>query len=193
MHPFRLLLRLHHPVSGRSIRLGLASASILALVAAAGPTAQHAAGADVSEPVGSPGHSTTTQPQAEILRGPAVTLSLSVGPPGTVTTVTGSNFPGLQPIVLQWSTGVQYQLPNPVVTRDDGTFVVQFLVVSGDDVYGPRELQAAVSFFGAATLTRANERVVAQAPFLVVPNTAGPPADDLIHALWGSQPFFLRH
>ncbi len=194
MHPIRLLLRLHHPVSGRSIGRGLAAASILTLAAASGPTAPITAGAEIAASAGPAGYGATTQPQAEILLPPTITLSLSVGPPGSVTTVTGSNFAGQQPVLLQWSTGVPYQLPNPVVTRDDGTFQVQFLVVAGDDVFGPRELQAAipfVGFFGAPTTT--NGRVVAQAQFLVVPHTAGPPTDDIIHAIWGSRPFFFRH
>ncbi|MGD0863351.1 MAG: hypothetical protein ABSA21_11425 [Candidatus Limnocylindrales bacterium] len=128
--------------------------------------------------------------QAEILQPPTITLSLSVGPPGTVTTVTGRHFPGLRPVLLQWSTGVQFNPPNPIVAQDDGTFVAQYLVVFGDDVYGPRELQAVVSVFGVAPGVVA---VVAQAPFLVVPHTAEPPVVDIIRALWGSLPFFFRH
>lgn len=131
--------------------------------------------------------SPAAQVQAEILRLPTITLSLSVGPPGTVTTVSGRYFTGLQPVLLQWSTGIQFNPPDPIVAQDDGTFVAQYLVVFGDDVYGPRELQAALSVFGGP------QTVVAQAPFLVVPHTAEPPAVDIIRTIWGSQPFFFRH
>jgi len=105
------------------------------------------------------------------------------------------NFPGLQPVLLQWSTGIPYTPPNPIAAADNGTFAVQFLVVSGDDVFGPRQLQASIGFVGATTLrlTTATTQVVARAPFTVVPHTAGPPTADIIHTLWGDKPFWFRH
>ncbi len=135
-----------------------------------------------------PGQFAAAVPFQPLQFGPTITLSLSVGPPGTVMTVTGMDFPGLQPVQLQWSRGVPFAT-GPIEAQDDGTFATQFLVVFGDDVFGPRELQAAVSAFGVAS----RNPVVAQAPFLVVPHTAGPPVVDITRALWGSRPFFFRH
>jgi hypothetical protein len=186
MHPLRLLLRLHRSVGRRPSRLGLAAAGVLVLASAVGPSVRQTTGAEAPAASVRPGGA--GQVRADALRGPTIVLSLSVGPPGTVTTVTGGGFPGLQPVRLQWSRGVPF-VTGPVVAHDDGTFVTQFLVVSGDDVFGPRELQAATPVFGVA----AQSQMVAQAPFLVVPHTARPPGVDIIRELWGTRPFWFRH
>ena len=179
-----------------SSRLGLTAVSIL-LIAATGPFVGYSAvgNAAAAAPAAS---GTTSQSRPLILippilippipNSPSITLSLSVGPPGTVTTVTGSGFPGLQPVQLQWSRGVQYLTASPIIAHDDGTFETQFLVVFGDGILGRRYLEAAIPAFGVAS----ESLVVARAPFLVVPHTAGPPVADIIRLLWRWRPFFFR-
>ena len=188
MHPLRLLLRLHRSVGRRPGRRGLAAAGVLVLASAVGPSVPQTTGAKAAVAPVRPGGAGQVRVDAPL--GPTLVLSLAVGPPGTVTTVTGGGFSRLQPVQLQWSRGIPFLMPKPVVAHADGTFVTQFLVVSGDDVFGPRELLAAVPVVGAAAIQSV---VVAQATFLVVPHTARPPSADIIRELWGARPFWFRH
>ena len=193
MHPLRLFLRLHRPVGGRRIRLGLVASSLLALVTVASAAGPNSVGAQVViVPTATPAAATLPpllpiDPFPVLRLPPAITLSLSIGPPGTVITVTGARFPSLSPVQLQWTRGVPF-MTGPIGTDQDGTFATQFLVMFGDDVFGPRELRA-VSEFGLT----ARIVVTAQAPFMVVPHTATPPVVDVIRSLWGTRPFVFRH
>jgi hypothetical protein len=67
-------------------------------------------------------------------------LMPAVGPPGIVTTATGSGFPPGALVTLAWDRGIA-PLRGPVIVGPDGTFTVQILVFH-NDVVGPRELVA---------------------------------------------------
>lgn len=196
MQSIRLLHRLHDPVGGLPRRLGPAAACLCLVLAAvaAGPALLRAAssGPYAGDEL-APNRPDTGQLTIAIARVPTVTLSPAFGSPGTLTTVTGANFTGTTPLILRWSAGVPYTPPNRVVTRDDGTFVTQFLVLSGDGIYGPRLLQVFRPVFGIAEgFSLPSARLVAQAQFTVVPHPAGPPTSILIHTPWGTRPFTFR-
>ncbi len=101
-----------------------------------------------------------------------VTVKPAVGPPGTVTIVTGTGFgPGV-PIALTWSTGISPTLLAPVVTDAKGGFVAQLLVLPRDRI-GARQVRATRGGPGAPTAP-------VTARFLVVTGTAAPPVSGLI-------------
>jgi hypothetical protein len=119
-----------------------------------------------------------------------ITVSPGGGPPGTVVEVTGRGFPPLTPVLLEWSAGVQYVQPRPIVTLDDGTFTAGQLVIPGDEIYGLRYLGAGVVVVGVAF--QGGFRLLAQAPFVVVVRSARPPSDKIRSSIWGKNPVVFR-
>jgi PKD repeat protein len=91
---------------------------------------------------------------------PTLSLSPSIGPPGTVVTVTGSGFPPNTAVTVSWSVSSG---SVAVTSTASGTLPPSVLYILVPDVLGPR--QAVSSAKGAPA---------AQAGFLVVPSTAEP-------------------
>ncbi|HYN48796.1 MAG TPA: choice-of-anchor D domain-containing protein [Candidatus Nanopelagicales bacterium] len=115
-----------------------------------------------------------------------ITVKPAVGPPGTVTIVTGSGFgPGV-PIALTWSTGISPTLLAPVVTDAKGGFVAQLLVLPRDRL-GTRQVRATRGGPGAppAPVT---------AKFLVVAGTVSPPVSGMLQVFVDTlgRPIILR-
>jgi hypothetical protein len=100
-----------------------------------------------------------------------IVLSLTLGPPGTVTTVNGSGFLPNTTLQLRWvlnpndPQGIVIDL-GTVVTGADGTFANAPALVFANDPIGPRTLSA-----------DGGTDQVATANFLVVPGTAQPSAN----------------
>jgi hypothetical protein len=88
---------------------------------------------------------------------PKIALNPAVGPPGTITTVTGTGFPANTAVSLGWAAGVGTAEAH---TDAQGAFTTELVVVV-PDVLGPR--QAVATQFPTA-----------KAPFLVVPSTSEP-------------------
>jgi len=115
-----------------------------------------------------------------------ITVKPAVGPPGTVTIVTGTGFgPGV-PILLSWSTGISPALLEPVVTDAKGGFVAQLLVLPRDRI-GARQVRATRSGPGAPAAP-------VTARFLVVAGTAAPPISGLVQVFADTlgRPIILR-
>jgi hypothetical protein len=107
------------------------------------------------------GGGTPTEPPVPT---PMLTIVPATGPPGTVTTVTGTGFPKDTDVKLSWDLGIR-----PVTTaksNGDGSFTWQVLVFPRDDSLGPRKV-VALDFPPAS------------APFLVGPPSLQPGGDDL--------------
>jgi hypothetical protein len=121
---------------------------------------------------------------------PILRLSPTVGPPGTVITVTGRLMPANMMLRLSWSVGVQPTNAD-VFTSDGGSFTTQILILPGDGFDGPRDLYASVPF-GLVSLGAVVPNAIAKAPFLVTERSAQPPAPDAAQNLWGYLPFFFR-
>lgn len=102
-------------------------------------------------------HSTTTKPGAKKFH-PKLAVNPTVGPPGTIVTVTGKGFPPNKAITIHWSVSTG----SIVVTTDPhGNLGPTQLPILIPDVLGSR--------FAVASSTPA-----AKAAFLVVPGTAEP-------------------
>ena len=117
-------------------------------------------------------------PQLVALIGEAQEGSLllmpAVGPPGIVTTATGSGFPPGALVTLRWDRGIA-PLLGPVSVGPDGTFTMQVLVFH-NDVVGPRELVAVAAPGGPAFPE-------ARASFLVVQASLQPLGTEAIRFL----------
>jgi hypothetical protein len=115
-----------------------------------------------------------------------ITVKPAVGPPGTVTIVTGTGFgPGV-PIALTWSIGISPTLLGPVVTDATGGFIAQLLVLPRDRI-GARQVRAIRGGPGAPTAP-------VTARFLVVAGTAAPPVSGLLQVFADTlgRPIILR-
>ncbi len=73
-----------------------------------------------------------------------ITINPQVGPPGTVTIVTGSGFAIGQAISFAWSVGLTPTQLAPTVTDGSGNFVAQVLILPNDRT-GSRQLSATPS------------------------------------------------
>jgi hypothetical protein len=108
-------------------------------------------------------------PQVVELRGgvgpPQVRFDPPVGPPGIVTTATGSGFPPGALVSLLWNRGIT-GATSPVVVGADGTFVVSVLIFH-NDLVGPRELRVQAAPGGPPFPDQV-------APFLVVTGSLQP-------------------
>ena len=69
---------------------------------------------------------------------PQLHFDPAVGPPGIVTTVTGTGFPPGALVTLRWDRGIT-QTRDPLVVDADGTFLTGVLVFH-NDLVGPRQL-----------------------------------------------------
>jgi Tol biopolymer transport system component len=108
---------------------------------------------------------TTTDPTVQgtlTVRQPVLTVLPPVGSPGTVTLVSGSEFPPGVPVQLTWNPGVT-AAADPAVPGPDGSFVAQMVIVSGDQT-GQRLVTATGAGFGPVS-----------SPFLVTPAPLLPP------------------
>lgn len=98
----------------------------------------------------------------------SIVLKPTVGPPGTVTTVTGTGFPVGAVVKLSWSQGIPLSLASITINATQG-FQLTLLIFPHDQL-GPRKLSAAPDL-SVATAPLFN---IATADFLVVPGTAQP-------------------
>jgi hypothetical protein len=98
----------------------------------------------------------------------AIKLVPTVGPPGTVVTVTGIGFPIGAAVKLTWNQGVPLALPTMTIGQSQG-FQVTVLIFPHDQL-GKRTMSAApdLSVSGAPLFN------IATADFLVVEGTAQP-------------------
>lgn len=117
-------------------------------------------------------------PQLVALIGEAQEVKLRLvppmGPPGIVTSATGSGFPPGALVTLRWDRGIA-RLLGPVSVAPDGTFTVQVLVFH-NDVVGPRELVLEAAPGGPSFPSET-------APFLVVPASLQPLGTEAIRLL----------
>lgn len=98
----------------------------------------------------------------------AIKLLPTVGPPGTVTTVTGTGFPVGAVVKLSWSQGIPLSLASITIGATQG-FQLTLLIFPHDQL-GLRHLSAAPDL----SVTSAPLFNIATADFLVVPGTAQP-------------------
>jgi len=99
---------------------------------------------------------------------PAIVLKPTVGPPGTVVTVTGTGFPVGAVVKLSWNQGIRISLPSITIGASQG-FKVEVLIFPHDEL-GGRVMSAAPDL----TVTSAPLFNIATAKFLVVPGTEQP-------------------
>jgi len=98
---------------------------------------------------------------------PTIVLDPPIGPPGFVTTVSGTNFPPGATVTLTWTVGLTASMA-PVVADANGSFSVPVLILPRDTL-GQRVL--------TGTFTAAGGGLAQSPPFLVVPGTGQPPFD----------------
>lgn len=118
-----------------------------------------------------------TPRQVDLLGGAGVLrleLSPQLGPPGIVTTATGTGFPPGASVDLRWDRGLNAG-PGAVVVGPDGTFTAHVLVFH-NDVVGLRTLVASPPAGGVPFTS-------ISAPFLVVQGPLQPPAVGAIRYL----------
>lgn len=115
-------------------------------------------------PDSDPTDNTATTPV--VVRQPALTVDPTVGPPGFVTRVVGSDFPPGAQIRLSWSVGIS-ETPGEVMVRADGTIETQALIFHHDRL-GYRQLRG-------TSVSGPKFGDVSSPPFLVVPREVQPP------------------
>lgn len=99
---------------------------------------------------------------------PKLVILPPLGPPGFVTSVTGTGFPPGEPVTLQWDRGIlDVEGPKPLTSDGSGGFKVSVLIFH-HDVRGTRVLSASPG--PGAT----SNYVAPTAQFLVVPGTLQP-------------------
>jgi hypothetical protein len=98
----------------------------------------------------------------------AIKLVPAVGPPGTVTTVTGTGFPVGAVVKLSWSQGIPIFAASITIGASQG-FQVTLLIFPHDEL-GLRHLNAGPDL----SVASAPVFNIATADFLVVPGTAQP-------------------
>ena len=172
-------------MAGRGRRPAIIVAALL-LAFGTGPTIAASSGGTGT----APDRASVGTPPDQARGFPNLTISPSVGPPGTVVQVTGSFFPGLRAVQLSWSVGVQYVPLQPVLAQDNSRFTAQFMVVPGDEAYGLRYLVASVETFGVAA--PAAWVAVANAPFIMTEHTARPPSSKLFRGFSRSGQIIFR-
>ena len=116
-------------------------------------------------PPTTPHGSTTTTTVPHKPGVPAIKLNPTVGPPGTIVTVSGSGFKPNQHVTLSWSVSTGSVM---VIADSHGNLPpnTQMLILT-PDILGPR-------------MAVANTNPEAKAAFLVVPNTAEPGGDNAV-------------
>lgn len=98
----------------------------------------------------------------------AIKLLPNVGPPGTVTVVTGTGFPVGAVVKLSWSQGIPLVAPSITIGATQGFQMI--LLIYPHDEMGLRHLNAAPDL----SVTTAPLFNIATADFLVVPGTEQP-------------------
>jgi len=93
---------------------------------------------------------------------PTLTLSPLVGPPGTIVTARGADFPASTQVQLAWSQGISGTSAAPIATDASGSFTTMVLVFP-HDVLGARVLTAV-----PVAAPRSSPAGSASASFLVV-------------------------
>lgn len=99
---------------------------------------------------------------------PTLTLMPAVGPPGTIVTARGADFPLNTQVQVSWSQGIVSTTAAPITTDSAGTFTTRVLVFP-HDALGTRVLTAV-----SLTLARTSLRAFASASFLVVAGQVQP-------------------
>lgn len=102
---------------------------------------------------------------------PQIRLEPAVGPPGVVTTLSGSNFPPGALVTISWDRGITQRL-EPIAVNPDGTFAVGVLVFHHERL-GPRTLSVTPAP-GGPTFDESS------APFLVVPGRFQPTGTNVL-------------
>jgi hypothetical protein len=99
---------------------------------------------------------------------PTLTLSPAVGPPGTIVTARGADFPASTSVQVSWSQGIGGTTAAPITTDPSGGFTTTVLVLPHDEL-GSRVLTA-------VSVTPPNRSLFgfASASFLVVPGEVQP-------------------
>lgn len=99
---------------------------------------------------------------------PTIVLTPTVGPPGTVVTVTGTGFPSGAMVKLSWTQGIRIPGPSIAIGASQG-FQLTLLIYPHDEL-GPRRMNAGPDL----SVVNAPLFNIATADFLVVPGTAQP-------------------
>lgn len=98
---------------------------------------------------------------------PQITLTPAVGPPGTVVTAVGTQYPRSYPVDIAWDHGTMAPSISPLTTDAQGGFTVRLLIFPNDPL-GPRSLQT------TATPSSRETIFLNSATFLVIPGSAQP-------------------
>jgi hypothetical protein len=99
---------------------------------------------------------------------PTLTLTPVVGPPGTIVTVRGADFPPGTQVQVSWSEGIVSTAAAPITTDSSGAFTTTVLVFPHDTL-GARVMTAVTLITPRSSLFG-----FASAPFLVVPGEVQP-------------------
>jgi hypothetical protein len=99
---------------------------------------------------------------------PTLTLSPAVGPPGTIVTARGADFPASTSVQVSWSQGIGGTTAAPITTDPSGGFTTTVLVLP-HDALGTRVLTAV-----SVTPPKSSLFGFASASFLVVPGEVQP-------------------
>ena len=99
---------------------------------------------------------------------PTIVLTPTVGPPGTVVTVTGTGFPSGAMVKLSWTQGIRIAGPSIAIGASQ-SFQLTVLIYPHDAI-GPRRMNAGPDL----SVVNAPLFNIATADFLVVPGTAQP-------------------
>ena len=99
---------------------------------------------------------------------PTLTLTPVVGPPGTIVTARGADFPPGTQVQLSWSQGIVSTASAPIATDASGTFTTRVLVFPHDTL-GARVMTAVSLVPPKSSLS-----AFASAPFLVVAGEVQP-------------------
>ncbi len=118
-------------------------------------------------PSASPSQPTRTSPPPAVLN-PTLTLTPLVGPPGTIVTARGADFPAGVAVQVSWSQGIVSTTAAAIVTDQSGAFTTTVLVFPHDEL-GTRALTAV-----SAAPPNSSQIGFASAFFLVVPGAVQP-------------------
>jgi hypothetical protein len=120
-----------------------------------------------SPPAASPSAPPRISPPPRVLN-PTLTLSPAVGPPGTIVTARGADFPASTPVQVSWSQGIGGTTAAPITTDASGGFATTVLVLP-HDALGTRVLTAV-----SVTPPKSSLFGFASASFLVVAGEVQP-------------------
>ena len=118
-------------------------------------------------PSPSPSPPSRVTPPPRVLN-PTLTLTPAVGPPGTIVTARGADFPASTQVQVSWSQGIVSTTAAPITTDASGAFTTRVLVFP-HDALGARVLTAV-----SLTPPKSSLFGFASASFLVVAGEAQP-------------------